>query len=1382
MLTLFLVISLFGSEFNVQLLVNANLDDQRMLTREVAEEESWSIPTGSREKIWNFNSVNEWIDFAKVDGGSGEIVIGVNHAKSNSYEKLKHFITENHGELVNTVLINGEVRAAVADVPLRILSSFAEETQAAEISRYIEPNIRFQTTFTPNDPCWNYQWGPAKIQADYAWNTTTGDPSVLVAIIDTGIDWNHPDLAANYVALGYDWVNNDTDPMDDNGHGTHCAGIIAATLNNSVGIAGLAQVRIMAEKGLDASGMGYTDDLVNAIIHAVDCGADIISCSWGGYFDSRLMHDAMRYAYDHGVLVVAAAGNIPYSIKNYPAAYEEVVAVTATDEDDTPAYFTSYGEWVELAAPGVDIYSTVWDNSYAYMSGTSMACPHVAGVAALIWSQFPNLTRDQLRVQLWYTSDDLGDPSFDIYYGYGRVNARRAVEEALPDHDLLVLDWQTPPYVEPGSEGTTSTTVFNFGESNETNITVQLLANGTVVDDATVSFLASGASATVNCLWIPAIEGLYNITSYVVPVQGEILTEYNVVWTYVRVGFPLKAFVIDSYGTDDPFIWETWDHLNANWTIYGDTMIYIDYTMLNKDNITYHDIVATDADVLIISCACYWELTDSEIEAITQYVHEGHGLIATAGTLCYTTPNNNKLAPLFGLSKIITWDATSTAELNILNPTHPLFVNISNPYFFGPVGTAVPEDEEWNRNELAGGTYIALGSHLESAIVVYKGLAYISPFLEGKLPYEGAPHLQLFYNAITWSCYEKQEHDLVASLEYPPHLKPGQSTVLNATVSNMGEKNETNVELYLLINGAVVRNTTIPKLQAGDSHTINYSWAAPSAEVMYNVTAYAPPVPKENFTEDNRDTKFTRVTNALVIGIIVTHGETLYSEDLPKYYRSLSYIVEKIFKKITPDLLNAYDLVIVGQWYETWLPSEIAAVKAYINSGGGFVAIGHALSDSVQEILAEYGISYTGLKAKAGYSCYFDPLHPIMCGVNLIFVSPWPPTWPPTRTEFIAYNSLNVTNPAYYVANDVSNKHIVIAGAEVGGHVLCMSTVFAYHVYYGDNKIMFKNIIDWMTGKYEHELIMKLEAPDILQLGCSTLLNATVFNYGANNETDVRLQLLIEGTEVDSVLIPELKRRSSYTLNYTWTPTAEGTYNITAYTSPVPDENVTANNVAMRRVYVSKYLYEGTVIYLDPSTSRPAVGDVFTVDVNIFNVTNLFGYDFKLYYDTTVLDGLNVTLTPDHFLTTETPSNLFIAKLEVMDDYNATHGRVWVAMTLLDPESPKSGSGTLAMISFKAASLGESALNLAKTKLAEKNGDAIAHSALDGLVEIVQATILGDVNYDGIVDIFDGVIIAVAYGSTPTDPKWNPDADLNNDQIIDLYDLITWGDNYGRKS
>lgn len=720
------------------------------------------------ENEWGFNETDGQGGFAYVDSDPNERLIGINVIEPSSCDKLMDVIIKNGGEIVNTVSMGGETKAIVVNMP-PMRSSFVAEMETPHLSRYVESNFRFQAQFVPNDSYWSEQWGPAKIEADSAWNTTIGDPSVLVAVIDTGIDYDHPDLAANYVPLGRDWVNNDTDPMDDCGHGTHCAGIIAAVLNNSIGVAGLAQVRIMAEKGLDESGMGYTDDLVNAIVHAVDCGADIISCSWGGYFHSELMHDAVKYAYNHGVMLVAAAGNIPWNLKLYPAAYDEVVAVTATDQDDDRAYFAAYGEWIELAAPGVNIYSTIWDDSYESHSGTSMACPHVAGVATLILSRFPNITRDQLRVQLRYTADDLGNPGFDVHYGHGRVNARRAVEEALPNHDLLILDWETPPYVEPGSPATVSAVVLNFGASDESNITVQLLVNGTLVDSATVSFLASGASTTINCSWKPAVEGRYNITCYVVPVRGETEIEYNVAWAYVYVGFPVKAFVIDSYGTDCTLITYNWNHLNANWTIYGNTMIYIDYTTLNKDNITYYDIVATDADVLIISCACYWELTDSEIQAIKRYTYEGHGLIATAGTLCYSAPNNNKLAPLFGLSEITTWDATRTFELDILNPAHPLFVNIPNPYTFEVMGTAVPEDGQWDKNELVGGTYVALGSwHTESAIAVYKGLVYISPFLESKLPYPGAHYPQLFYNAITWSRYQKQEHDLVASLEYPP--------------------------------------------------------------------------------------------------------------------------------------------------------------------------------------------------------------------------------------------------------------------------------------------------------------------------------------------------------------------------------------------------------------------------------------------------------------------------------------------------------------------------------------------------------------------------------------------------------------------------------------
>jgi len=1132
------------------------------------------FPSDSFVKNNSTDKTDMWRDFAKVDEDSAELVIGINSTQPGSYTKIRDLLVENGGKLVNTVSAEGEVIAVVADLPLDLVTSFAKDVQASNLARYIEPNMKYQTQFVPNDPYWGLQWGPQKIEADYAWNTTIGDPSVLVAVIDTGIDWDHLDLAANYVALGYDWVNNDTDPMDDFGHGTHVAGILAAVLNNSEGIAGIAQVSIMAEKGFDQYGYGYEDDLANAIIHAVNQGADVLSNSWGGYGESQLIYDAIKYAFDNGVLIIASAGNEAWDVKSYPAAYDEVVAVTATDEFDNPAWFTNFGDWVELAAPGVDIYSTIsyihdprFTYPYDFLSGTSMAAPHVSGVAALIWSQFPNKTRDWVRLWLRYTADDLGDPGFDIYYGYGRINARKAVEETPLDHDVVVLNWQIPPYVEPSGLATINSTILNFGASDESNMTVELLVNGSIVDSVSIGFLASGVSATVSFSWSPMVEGAYNVTSYVVPVPGETVTENNVISAYIYVGFPLKVFVLDSAGTD--LYTRTWEILNTNWYTFGDTLICIDYTTLNIDDITYADISATGADILIISCAYDWEFTDSEIDAITQYVYEGHGLIATAGTLYYQVPNNNKLAPLFGLNETVTWDATWTDLLHILNTTHPLFVNIPDPFVIKEVGTALPSDGRWDSNELIGGTFLALGHYWESAIVAYRGLVYISPWLE-IIPAYYHLNLQLLFNAITWSSYQKSEHELVVSLDSPLLLEPGESSLLNATVINMGSNNETGVELFLLINGTAVNSTMIPELPTGESYTINYLWTTPPVEATYNVTAYAPPVPGENLTANNLYTKFTRVTYAVMIGIIETHGESLHTEELANYYTSLGHIVEKITTTITPGVLDNYDIIIVGEdWGDTpWLPSEIAAVEAFIDSGKGFVTIGDELATSVQEILGTYGISYTGISAPGGSSSYFDPLHPIMQGVSLIYAgSP--------------VNSLQITAPAYWIANDISDTHILIAGAEVGGYVLGLSNDFAYYLYDDDNEIMFKNILDWMAVKYEHELAVSLEAPTFLEPGESTFLNATVHNRGLSNETDVELQLLINSTVVNSTTIPELLTGSSHTINYLWTPTVEATYNVTAYAPPVPGENVTANNIMSVFVNV-QYLEVALFKNVDP--------------------------------------------------------------------------------------------------------------------------------------------------------------------------------------------------------
>ena len=490
-----------------------------------------------------------WESSSYAGQGSAELVIGVSSAKQNGEVGVEDYLREIGGRFVGSVSMGSEVRAVVADVPFSAELSFVSAVETAGLASFVEPNVRFQADSVPNDPGWHRQWAPKKIEADFAWNTTVGSRSVLVAVVDTGVDWSHPDLAANYVPLGYDWVNNDPDPMDDYGHGTHVAGIIAAVLNNGVGVAGLAQVRIMAEKVLDEAGSGTADNVARGIVDAVDKGADIINLSLGSPFDVEIVHEAIIYAHQHGVLVVAAAGNDFSSAKHYPAAYDEVVAVTATDEEDKPAFYTNFGDWVDVAAPGDNIYSTMWDDSYAFLGGTSMAAPHAVGVAALIWSQFPGMTRDQVWAQLQWSADDLGQPGFDVYYGFGRVNARKAVEEAPSNHDVLVLKLNTPSYLRPGTVAVYNTTVLNMGTSPESNVRVQLLVNGSAVGSSVISSLMSGESTQVSFSWNAASEGVFNVTSFVQPVAGETVLGNNALTKNVEVRAPRVLSVPNQYST-----------------------------------------------------------------------------------------------------------------------------------------------------------------------------------------------------------------------------------------------------------------------------------------------------------------------------------------------------------------------------------------------------------------------------------------------------------------------------------------------------------------------------------------------------------------------------------------------------------------------------------------------------------------------------------------------------------------------------------------------------------------------------------------------------------------------------------------------------------------
>ena len=271
-------------------------------------------------------------------------------------------------------------------------------------------------------------WGVEKIGAPIVWNMGYMGVNVKVAILDTGIDTEHPDL---HVVGGVTFVHGTKTYNDDNGHGTHVAGIVAA-LNNTIGVVGVApEASLYAVKVLNRKGIGFVSDVIAGIEWSIDNHMQIISMSFGSTSDSTSLHDECDVAYEAGIVLVAAAGNNgpDNDTITYPAKYSSVIAVGATDKDDMVASWSSRGQELELTAPGVDIYSTYKDGTYETLSGTSMACPHVTGTVALILSKNSTLTPDNIRNILQNSAVDLGASGLDSAYGYGRVNATAAVSD-----------------------------------------------------------------------------------------------------------------------------------------------------------------------------------------------------------------------------------------------------------------------------------------------------------------------------------------------------------------------------------------------------------------------------------------------------------------------------------------------------------------------------------------------------------------------------------------------------------------------------------------------------------------------------------------------------------------------------------------------------------------------------------------------------------------------------------------------------------------------------------------------------------------------------------------------------------------------------------------
>jgi len=335
-------------------------------------------------------------------------------------------IAEVDGKLINWLAPIYVAEVHLAATNSKIFASNKPYTiQEHPLVEMIEHDIIIQGTYQPNDPDLvdvEKSYAPQAINVIGGWDITMGSADVIIAILDTGINVSHPEFT-NRLVHGHDFVNDDNDPTDDHGHGTHVAGIIGAAADNNMGSAGICpRCSIMPIKVLNENNSGKWSYVAQGILHAAEYGADVINLSLGSTAISQVVQEAILHAQGKGALVIAAAGNAATDRTFYPAAFDDVLAVSATDHNDTKWSLSNYGAYIDVAAPGNAIYSTSHDlnnsyQGYTFMNGTSMAAPHV-----LLLSQDGTLTSNQVVERIIKNTDDLGAAGRDDDYGYGRIN------------------------------------------------------------------------------------------------------------------------------------------------------------------------------------------------------------------------------------------------------------------------------------------------------------------------------------------------------------------------------------------------------------------------------------------------------------------------------------------------------------------------------------------------------------------------------------------------------------------------------------------------------------------------------------------------------------------------------------------------------------------------------------------------------------------------------------------------------------------------------------------------------------------------------------------------------------------------------------------------
>lgn len=367
-----------------------------------------------------------------------EEIYNIQFAAHVSESQRNAIIAELNGELIGWIepLHIAAIRLKVKDVDApQGLSSAEEQIVYYPAIEFAEPEQPVRAAYSPNDPdvtVAERAYNLHRVQAMAGWDLELGDAEIIIAVVDTGISPDHAEFAARLVP-GYDFVNNDNGPDDDHGHGTHVAGIIGAAIDNQLGIAGICpRCSLMPVKVLDEHNIGSWFTAAQGLVYAVDHGARVINLSLGASAPSSTIEAAINYAESKGVLVVAAAGNAGSHEPFYPAAYENVLSVAATDGTDALWQLSNFGETIDVTAPGHLIYGVHPDmnnkfGGFTFKSGTSMASPHVAGLAGLLLSTNASYSPDELRRIIVNTADDLGTQGWDSQYGYGRINVYSAL-------------------------------------------------------------------------------------------------------------------------------------------------------------------------------------------------------------------------------------------------------------------------------------------------------------------------------------------------------------------------------------------------------------------------------------------------------------------------------------------------------------------------------------------------------------------------------------------------------------------------------------------------------------------------------------------------------------------------------------------------------------------------------------------------------------------------------------------------------------------------------------------------------------------------------------------------------------------------------------------